>query len=50
MKRGDEILVLMPWDDDYAGAAGEGCPTGQFPAHLLRRRSRVVVTLAREAR
>lgn len=50
VKHGEEIHVLMPWDPDYAGAAGEGCAASTFPAHLLRRRSRVVVTFAREAR
>lgn len=50
VKHGEEIHVLMPWDPDYAEAAGEGCSTGEFPPHLLRQRSRVVVTLARETR
>jgi 8-oxo-dGTP pyrophosphatase MutT (NUDIX family) len=50
VKQGNEIHVLMPWDPEYAAAAGEGCPTGEPPPHLLRRRSRVVVTLERETR
>lgn len=48
--RGEEIHVLMPWDPDYAGAGGEGCTPGEFPAHLLRRRSCVIVSRARETR
>jgi len=50
VRHGDEVHVLMPWDRDYAEASGEGCETGGLPPHLLRRRSRVTVTLARETR
>jgi 8-oxo-dGTP pyrophosphatase MutT (NUDIX family) len=48
--QGEEIHVLMPWDPGYAGAAGEGCSPGEFPPHLLRRRSCVIVSRTREAR
>jgi 8-oxo-dGTP pyrophosphatase MutT (NUDIX family) len=47
---GNEVHVLMPWDPNYPQAAGEGCPPGEFPPHLRRRRSCVIVSLAREAR
>jgi len=47
---GEEIHVLMPWDPGYAEATGECCSPGEFPPHLLRRRSRVIVSRAREAR
>jgi hypothetical protein len=48
--RGDEVHVIMPWDPGYAEAAGEGFSAAEFPPHLLRSRSRVVVSIAREAR
>jgi 8-oxo-dGTP pyrophosphatase MutT (NUDIX family) len=41
-----ELRVLMPWDAGYATAAGDGCEAaGGYPEHLLRRPSRVVITL-----
>jgi len=47
----DEFQVVMPWDTGYASTPGEGCtPAGGFPAHLTRRRSRVIVSRNREAR
>jgi 8-oxo-dGTP pyrophosphatase MutT (NUDIX family) len=45
-----EVRVIMPWDPGYAAAPGEGCEAGEYPEHLRRRRSRIVVSLAREAR
>jgi 8-oxo-dGTP pyrophosphatase MutT (NUDIX family) len=50
VREGQEVHVIMPWDPGYATAGGEGCPIGACPPHLLRRRSRVIVSLAREAR
>ncbi len=45
-----EIRVIMPWDPGYAATPGEGCEAGEYPGHLRRRRSRIVVSRAREAR
>jgi 8-oxo-dGTP pyrophosphatase MutT (NUDIX family) len=43
-----EVRVLMPWDPGYATAGGEGCAAvGEYPEHLLRRRSRVVIAVPR---
>lgn len=47
----DEMRVVMPWDPAYASAAGDGCTSADgYPAHLLRRRSRLTLTLEREIR
>jgi 8-oxo-dGTP pyrophosphatase MutT (NUDIX family) len=36
-----EIQVVLPWDPDYAGLAGEQCAVAaQYPAHLARQPSR----------
>jgi 8-oxo-dGTP pyrophosphatase MutT (NUDIX family) len=46
-----EVRVLMPWDEGYATAAGEGCESVDgYPEHLLRRPSRVVMSIPRSAR
>jgi 8-oxo-dGTP pyrophosphatase MutT (NUDIX family) len=46
-----EVHVLMPWDPGYAAAPGEGCELrGDCPAHLLRRPSRVVITIPSKPR
>lgn len=43
-----EVRVLMPWDAGYATAGGEGCvAVGGYPEHLLKRRSRVVISVPR---
>ena len=49
--RPEAFDVVMPWDEGYGAIAGDGClPDGGFPAHLLRRRSRLPVARERGTR
>jgi hypothetical protein len=45
-----DVRVIMPWDPGYGAAQGEGCDAAEYPGHLRRRRSCIVVSRAREAR